>query len=1622
MPTTQYISFQVLRWAKPHANSRAAQVLGTGHLYRVANLWVFMRGNIDAPIVYVLDKTSLEQLRACCRFVAGFQMYCFNYRLFGRNPERSYDRRQAFYDIISWIQSATTHCFRIRICPASVAKHIKSTIGAITTIIFNDKDIPELQAETRFNDLINDANEVLPGHLPFYNLLTNCGLYEDELLDFAYCFHCLPTADYGPDELLCKTVANMNDPSCHVYNANTLDNFLRYAKSYMLSHIVYHRGEEVKITAEPGYDYKAKRWYRNCCDRKYDMPPKAEWGRAWVEDNYEYMHLMEFWHLDAADSTHVCENLGLELKLQARTYKERLLANELTYVLKYGDVLSCEIKPSDLRMQINNGRRPTTALSMLSAKAENTKFGAKSRDIHAACDTVREPLTEIDRNTNVIAADIAGPVLRIPSAVLNRQLMELSAKLVPHGCTVATSQDVSSWSVNMPRKVMYEFSDILLTMCRGDDKMSIESIWKNLTLAINKRGISMKGRVTDGCIMGWTGCSDTILHANIVSYAINRAKERGIIRQTESATSFELIDDSVLALDLDDRAQDNVERIQRILDTIVEVYAELGFTIDKPKTIVSSIKMTFLNRVFTRGAEVLTPMKVFAKIDRELTRRFSSILEQIQSLFTSASSASQRGADPFVCYITAVCRALAIIGRVINLSEYNPKYIAYAARAPQSLFGWGFPSIISFLTTGRSDPLSAYIFEEVSMVNALWEGNPSEARIVSNRLNHMLDQPFRRIDPVNFMQAPTHVSYEGPPNPSNLAKEEFRRAAFKAADAPQIRAVLADQNDQAINVVVDKLLQSSKHDAALLETLYEALPNNIFKAMIDKASKHEVISLLIGARTRKYITDRIRRGDRRYLLYLPLLLSKEYKDLPPIRNAVWKTKSVREAFYDFLGYHVVNHTVPVPTDLLVQASKCPNATEVSNTGITPVPGETTCDAYWGLAHLPQHGIRVSPMSRQQMVLRGYIPGVRKLMCAYTMLVSADPSKGGIVQCWLMMLSHLWTGGTTLFDDVQLPKTAILNTKSLLSTSRTLNATIFAMPNTLGMIEVNNTAVHAYLSRQSTRHHSIQIVQELRCAAILDALMGRFPVKTTRYYVIDVRNVMRNDSSICIGVAPDNIEADILRLSPLSLHSPELCSAIEVAMTNLPHYESGELVDFAHPQMRLDAEITTTHPSPYGASADIGSLAIGPISLRTQPVGAVQAADVRPSSSSGRQPPVWKTLEQLDYMTDTVSAMITLLRHQTLRAFNFAIVSTHATHTVNEVLYATGVRDVDGNVRKAWSAVTDLLASRESRRRDVAQWVHNNMDTEGNTSMQDAIMQPTNASLQVKKYWCYRMLMSHSMLIPFESDLAEWTKRDTQSVWERYAESVQRQLTGPRSEMWILVYEMLVDPIWHTIVWSSFASFHKVVANTMARFIKRHTSFTTKSSFHADATLEDIYVNLFNTAQPHDELRDRYVGTLYGNTNARNIHDAITELATMFLKVRYCLAHTPSPSLTPATVGTEMDGAPMEDIMEAIFPEMQRHVSEAIDDITFYNCCRLAQGLTCVAVSATEAKQRIEQVMEAYPIEEYVSDTHGNVHRVMRPRTRIELWDYLRLYRYLEEAEMLRVDEHSYGRDVRPQGD
>jgi hypothetical protein len=107
------------------------------------------------------------------------------------------------------------------------------------------------------------------------------------------------------------------------------------------------------------------------------------------------------------------------------------------------------------------------------------------------------------------------------------------------------------------------------------------------------------------------------MNVRISLFCVRRAKRLGYLFKNEAATTAGLIDDAVQAVEIATGSSTEHAQNAAELDTV--------------KTIYSSSKFIYLNRFLCEGSEVLTPMKVYARADREL-KRFSTIFAQFDTI------------------------------------------------------------------------------------------------------------------------------------------------------------------------------------------------------------------------------------------------------------------------------------------------------------------------------------------------------------------------------------------------------------------------------------------------------------------------------------------------------------------------------------------------------------------------------------------------------------------------------------------------------------------------------------------------------------------------------------------------------------------------------------------------------------------------------------------------------------------------------------------------------------------------------------------------------------------------------------------------------------------------------
>ena len=193
---------------------------------------------------------------------------------------------------------------------------------------------------------------------------------------------------------------------------------------------------------------------------------------------------------------------------------------------------------------------------------------------------------------------------------------------------------------------------------------------------------------------------------------------------------------------------------------ITKAYAELGLIIAKDKTIISTINFTFLNRFFSKGAEVVKPIRTMMKVCTSSDRMIVTFQSQIRDITGSIRGAIEKGADPMLMYVMALRLAVSTaLQWDPNFAKSNIISLVPEVIAPSYLGGWGFPAFSNFITKEKTDPML--------LVNMFVQGlaEIDEAAESFEEIKSVIGAvylaQFRNLNVYSFMSNPTIPAYQG---------------------------------------------------------------------------------------------------------------------------------------------------------------------------------------------------------------------------------------------------------------------------------------------------------------------------------------------------------------------------------------------------------------------------------------------------------------------------------------------------------------------------------------------------------------------------------------------------------------------------------------------------------------------------------------------------------------------------------------------------------------------------------------------------------------------------------------------------------------------------------------------
>lgn len=1022
-------------------------------------------------IAYVFDATAKRNLHDVIWSLGGWAMACLNGGPGHSTGDGGYGL--AFADTLAYVRKALRRLTAEKRSPYELARQMKSSYGIILAR-YRVSDADDEERNVVREQIHGMRSEMAAkGYLEPYWCDVVASWPDNVQIDLGTAWHLLPPDDVSPSMLDEAVSGKMNDT--RVADPAAVDSFIKYSMSAISAHLAAVSDETEGEWEYCCADHKANipEWITSCQHGTVMYAPSGCHCR--VTRVFDWIEHMNHWHWSAQDVTHVSARLGDYSSPAAVADLAPDDINELTYVMRHGAKLSGEWTPNQVRRNWAAGRATGDAVSVMAGKSENTKFGRDVRDTHSGCDTLREPLTEIDRNLSRLARVVPGCCMRLGRAGLERALHGLFKDSNEADGFLAI--DVSGWSPNMVRSVEMQFMDNLMRFFKTDLRAS--PLFGPLSVVTARAGYHNIWIATDGSIQGWFGTGDTIMHSLLVQWAYARIREEGVVARHTGVAKQVLIDDCIARL----RGARGAATM--VLKRVEHWYLKLGFRVDPVKTLFSLTKGHFLNRLYRNGLEVLCPTKVFAKADREFETPYPSVWELVDSALTAFVGAADRGFDPVVAYTAGIWRAITVaIGRK-RMSDFTGEdFTLFGAFLPRNLGGWGLPTACQWLSKEASRADTSGLCAIATIARQLEDGGQNSGKLVHLLLEAVEHIALRKRSAEAALDDPCGVSASIAVDVSSARRIAISRAAeFRVRDATFAR-LLSLAKDTGYSSVLETNVIRQGWPAALVAAFAECLPHAVIRKITARIEGSQVICHMLRYQDRHKLSMAMRIANRSAVVRFRLIRART--DATPRSRAsgsqVANTLIARQMALD--GTYFQGTTQAGILDIIGQSSS------ESTIGVYfPAHSRDSLATGEGLDKASIiRSCRTKPISMKDThMLRDPDPITlsantlgQVVSIARGLNLDADHLAG--------VYTLLWTGEYRRDITPELPVTHV-NPARLAQRLREKTYTVMAFPNGCSSVIVNVSSTIGMFENSRTSVDWLMAVYALRTCALLDMWCG-----------------------------------------------------------------------------------------------------------------------------------------------------------------------------------------------------------------------------------------------------------------------------------------------------------------------------------------------------------------------------------------------------------------------------------------------------------------------------------------------------------------------------------------------------
>lgn len=498
----------------------------------------------------------------------------------------------------------------------NLAKVMKQTLANLESA-YHSNAIPEgmdTGEDIRDKDLRSSLSEIYRSADAVVSMFKSLGISDGLILDLCYLFHYLPTPDRNILALMKNTYKKMH--AARKFNEARAEEFLGFSQINDL--LMTARAERAvpSYKAQPGKEEEVAKAIKEAIRRGAGNPPKSLWGAASLDRHFPYVHSADYSHLDTKDVTRIDANVDAYFSTDRGKKANAIASNELLNSLKNGDIVHNGMSMREFKLKFAAGEAIFDNIADITTKAENTKNADTARETLSLNEPMHKIMSELDASCSGISRvhkGIAMGASRFTMDAAYRRFLICSAD--PQS-VVFESMDITAWSPAAVREFFLKHHNMILAYMQADHGITFTDVWAHLRFVCRRDGLSIDMAMENGMVQGWTGKSDCVLHSHILYFVTATLRQNSILTSTEGYKGEVMIDDAVYCFFFSDKSSPAERGIKcrSVESAIDEVYGDLGLTIAKDKTIISTHMFTFLNKLFSQGAEVTKPIRTMIKI------------------------------------------------------------------------------------------------------------------------------------------------------------------------------------------------------------------------------------------------------------------------------------------------------------------------------------------------------------------------------------------------------------------------------------------------------------------------------------------------------------------------------------------------------------------------------------------------------------------------------------------------------------------------------------------------------------------------------------------------------------------------------------------------------------------------------------------------------------------------------------------------------------------------------------------------------------------------------------------------------------------------------------------------